>query len=661
MKTIRILLCSFAALMSTCIVSAQSHRFEIDMKKPGAPVQETMYGIFFEDINYAADGGLYAELVKNRSFEFPQALQGWKSSGKVEVRDDGPFERCPHYVRLSDPGHPAKQTCLENEGFLGIGAEEGKSYDFSVWARVPDGGEAVLRIELASPYSMSSSQTMAAGTLSVRDTSWARYTLKLSPSETDPKAVLRVFLDGPRDSVDLEHISLIPCDAVEGIYRRDLEQALADLHPGVFRFPGGCIVEGTERSDRYQWKHTVGIAENRPLNLNRWQYTFTDRFYPDYCQSYGLGFYEYFRLAELIGAEPLPVLNCGLVCQFQNDSPEDHVPVDELAPYVQDMLDLIEFANGPVSSEWGSLRAEMGHPAPFGLKYVAIGNEQWGEIYPEHLRPFVEAVRKAYPDIRIVGSAGPYPSGEEFDYLWQEMKKLGADLVDEHYYRPAEWFLSQATRYDGYDRKGPKVFAGEYACHVEGRSWNQFQAALAEAALMTGLERNADIVHMATYAPLFAHVEGWQWRPDLIWFDNLRSFRTSSWYVQHLYGIYKGENVLTLREDGRPVAGLEGQDGLFASAVKEGDKVYVKVVNTADSVREVSFDFQGLSRRARVMADGRIDLASDDLYGENSLDAPSRIEPVKSDFTGEGPAISATMAPYSFTVFIFCTGKQPLS
>lgn len=652
MKSVKTIISALAFAAVSLTLSAQDHVFDIDLRKPGAPIQSTMYGIFFEDINFGADGGLYAELVKNRSFEFPQALQGWKAFGKVELRDDGPFERCPHYVRLSDPGHRDKQTGLDNEGYFGIGVEEGREYDFSTWARVPDGGDALLRIELVSPTAQYTGHTIVRDTLAVKGGEWVRYSVRLAPEKTDPKATLRIFLSGSRNTVDLEHVSLIPSDAVEGVFRKDLEEALADLHPGIFRFPGGCIVEGTEEADRYQWKNTVGIAENRSLNLNRWQYTFTHRFYPDYYQSCGLGFYEYFRLSEIIGAEPLPILNCGLVCQFQNED-EDQIHVDDLGTYIQDALDLIEFANGPVESTWGSLRAQMGHPAPFGLKYVGIGNEQWGEIYPERLKPFVEAIRGAYPEIRIVGSAGPSPEGEGFDYLWSEMKKVGADLVDEHYYRSAEWFMSQAARYDSYDRKGPKVFAGEYACHDEGWEYNQFHAALAEAALMTGLERNADIVHMATYAPLFAHVEGWQWRPDLIWFDNLRTIRTCSWHVQCLYGTYRGSNVLTLREGGNPVAGLEGQDSLFASAVKDGNKVYVKVANLSEKAQDVTFNFNGLKKRASVMADGRIDLVSDDLHGENTLDEPTKIAPQKADFTGEGPSVKASVAASSFSVFIF--------
>ena len=645
-------LAAMALGMAVCAYAQNS--FDIDLKKVGAPIQPTMYGIFFEDINYAADGGLYAELVKNRSFEFPYALQGWKAFGKVEIRDDGPFDRCPHYARLMDPGHRDKQTGLDNEGFFGIGVEAGKTYNFSVWARVPEGGEGTIRVELVNISSNGENQFFTQDRISMKGSEWKKYTAVLRPDVTDPKATLRIFLDSPRATVDLEHVSLMPGDALEGIYRRDLAQALADLHPGIFRFPGGCIVEGTDLDTRYNWKNSVGPVENRPLNENRWEYTFPHRFFPDYFQSYGLGFYEFFLLSEMIGSEPLPILSCGLACQFQNDDPSAHVPVDELQPYIQDALDLIEFANGGTDTKWGALRAEMGHPKPFNLKFMGIGNEQWGETFPEHLAPFVEALRREHPEIKLVGSAGPYPEGEDFDYLWPEMKRLGADLVDEHYYRPEEWFLSQGARYDSYDRKGPKVFAGEFACHGTGRKYNHFHASLLEAALMTGLERNADIVHMATYAPLFAHAEGWQWRPDLIWFDNLRSMRTASWYVQQLYGLYKGENVLKLTMGGVPVTGAEGQNGLFASAVKDGNSIYVKVANTSESTQSLSFNFTGLKKKdPGVKAVKRVVFASDRLYDDNTLDEPEAIVPVETAFTGEGQTVWAVVPAMSFTVFVF--------
>lgn len=552
------------ALAAGSALQAQTNELVIQAGKPGAEIQPTMYGLFFEDINYAADGGLYAELVKNRSFEFPQPFMGWKTFGKVSLKDDGPFERNPHYVRLAYAGHPHKQTGLDNEGFFGIGVKKGEEYRFSVWARVPEGDAASkIRVELADTKSMGEQQAFATAEVTVDSKEWKKYQVVLKSEVTNPKAILRIFLASPQ-TVDLEHISLFPVDTWKGHengLRKDLAQALADIKPGVFRFPGGCIVEGTDIASRYDWKKSVGAVENRPLNENRWHYTFPHRFFPDYYQSYGLGFYEFFQLSEEIGAEPLPVLSCGLACQFQNPNADAHVAVCDLDSYIQDALDLIEFANGAVDTPWGKVRAEMGHPAPFNLKFIGIGNEQWGKEYPEHLEPFVKAIRKVYPDIKIVGSSGPDSEGKQFDYLWPEMKRLKADLVDEHFYRPESWFLSQGARYDNYDRKGPKVFAGEYACHGKGKKWNHFHASLLEAAFMTGLERNADIVHMATYAPLFAHVEGWQWRPDMIWFDNLNSVRTVSYYVQQLFATHKGTNVLSLTMDKKPVTGAEGRTG----------------------------------------------------------------------------------------------------
>ena len=656
MKTKRLL--TTMALAVGMTLQAQTHEFVIQTKKVGAEIQPTMYGLFFEDINYAADGGLYAELVKNRSFEFPQHLMGWKSFGKVTVKDDGPFERNPHYVRLAYAGHPHKQTGLDNEGFFGIGVSRDAEYRFSVWARIPDGKEAgKIRVELVDTKSMGEQQAFATATLDIDSKEWKKYQVVLKSPVTNPKAVLRIFLASPQ-TVDLEHISLFPVDTWKGHendLRKDLAQALADLKPGIFRFPGGCIVEGTDLATRYNWKNAVGPVENRPLNENRWQYTFAHRFYPDYYQSYGLGFYEFFQLSEEIGAEPLPVLSCGLSCQFQNPNADAHVPVGQLQDYIQDALDLIEFANGDATTTWGKLRADMGHPAPFNLKFIGIGNEQWGSEYPEHLEPFVKAIREAYPDIKIVGSSGPDSEGKQFDYLWPEMKRLKADLVDEHFYRPESWFLSQGARYDGYDRKGPKVFAGEYACHGKGKKWNHFHASLLEAAFMTGLERNADIVHMATYAPLFAHVEGWQWRPDLIWYDNLRSVRSVSYYVQQLYGLYKGTHVLPLTMDKRAVTGAEGQDGLFASAVVDKDKnqYIVKVANTSDKAQSIQLTFDGMKKKAALTAGRCIKLASPDLDKDNSLDAPSAIVPQESALTVEAQGARVEIEPNTFAVYIF--------
>ena len=645
------------ALAAGSALQAQTNELVIQAGKPGAEIQPTMYGLFFEDINYAADGGLYAELVKNRSFEFPQHFMGWKTFGKVSLKDDGPFERNPHYVRLAYAGHPHKQTGLDNEGFFGIGIKKGAEYRFSVWARVAEGETpAKIRVELADTKSMNEQQAFVAADVTVDSREWKKYQVILKPEVTNPKAILRIFL-ASRQTVDLEHISLFPVDTWQGHengLRKDLVQALADIKPGVFRFPGGCIVEGTDIASRYDWKKSVGMVENRPLNENRWQYTFPHRFFPDYYQSYGLGFYEFFQLSEEIGAEPLPVLSCGLACQFQNPNMDAHVPLCDLDSYIQDALDLIEFANGAVDTPWGKVRADMGHPAPFNLKFIGIGNEQWGKEYPEHLEPFVKAIRKKYPDIKIVGSSGPNSEGEQFDYLWPEMKRLKADLVDEHFYRPEAWFLSQGARYDNYDRKGPKVFAGEYACHGKGKKWNHFHASLLEAAFMTGLERNADVVHMATYAPLFAHVEGWQWRPDMIWFDNLNSVCTVSYYVQQLFATHKGTNVLSLTMNKKPVTGAEGQNGLFASAVcdKNKNEIIVKVVNTSGKKQSLSLIFNGLKKKEVLSGARCIKLSSADMDKDNTIENPLAIIPQETSLDVNGHTLNVDLEPATFAVYI---------
>ena len=645
------------ALAAGSALQAQTNELVIQAGKPGAEIQPTMYGLFFEDINYAADGGLYAELVKNRSFEFPQHFMGWKTFGKVSLKDDGPFERNPHYVRLAYAGHPHKQTGLDNEGFFGIGIKKGAEYRFSVWARVAEGETpAKIRVELADTKSMNEQRVFVAADVTVDSKEWKKYQVILKPEVTNPKAILRIFL-ASRQTVDLEHISLFPVDTWQGHengLRKDLVQALADIKPGVFRFPGGCIVEGTDIASRYDWKKSVGMVENRPLNENRWQYTFPHRFFPDYYQSYGLGFYEFFQLSEEIGAEPLPVLSCGLACQFQNPNMDAHVPLCDLESYIQDALDLIEFANGAVDTPWGKIRADMGHPAPFNLKLIGIGNEQWGKEYPEHLEPFVKAIRKKYPDIKIVGSSGPDSEGEQFDYLWPEMKSLKADLVDEHFYRPEAWFLSQGARYDNYDRKGPKVFAGEYACHGKGKKWNHFHASLLEAAFMTGLERNADIVHMATYAPLFAHVEGWQWRPDMIWFDNLNSVCTVSYYVQQLFATHKGTNVLSLTMNKKPVTGAEGQNGLFASAVcdKNKNEIIVKVVNTSGKKQSLSLIFNGLKKKEVLSGARCIKLSSTGMDKDNTIENPLAIIPQETSLDVNGHTLNVDLEPVTFAVYI---------
>ena len=684
------LLTSALLLAATLGLQAQSNQLVVQTNKVGAPVQKTMYGIFFEDINFAADGGLYAEMIKNRSFEFPQNLQGWTAFGKFEVLNQGgPFENNPHYVRLIDPGHPHKRTGIENEGFFGISVEEGHTYRFSLWARVPEGGDGVLEVQLVDNDTMGEHQEFTNDAITVSGKEWKKYTLTIKSTRTITDAHLRLFLrpEQGRDfwakmnSIDIEHVSLFPTDTWKGRengMRKDLAQALYDLHPGVFRFPGGCIVEGTDLEQRYQWKNSVGPVENRKLNENRWENTFPYRLFPEYHQTYGLGFFEFFQLCEDFGCEPLPVISVGLACQFQNEIRDEktaHVAIDDLDSYIQDALDLVEFANGPADSKWGKVRADMGHPEPFNLHYLGVGNEQWdydeahggpNNAFTDRLRKFNEALRKAYPDLKLIGTTGPNSEGWDFDLLQPRMKELKVDLYDEHYYRNEQWFLGKAVdkegnklncgahRYDSYDRKGPKVFAGEYACHGKGKKWNHFETSLYEAAHMTGIERNADIVHMATYAPLFAHVKGWQWRPDAIWFDNLRSFKSVSYYVQQLYSLYKGTNVLPLTMDGKVVAGDDDQQGLFASAVidKENGTYIVKVVNAGDKAQKIDITFKGLKKKQTLSEGRQILLTSPDMDAENSLDEPEKITPKETAISVSGQALSVEVPAKAFALYI---------
>ena len=649
-------LCAF-----TMASFAQDNTVTVQTKKLGAPIQPTMYGVFFEDINYGADGGLYAELIKNRSFEFrPDHFMGWGMFGNITLKNDGPFDKNPHYVRMASAGHNDKWTGIQNEGFFGIGLKKDAEYRFSVWARVPEGNPMNLLIQFIDQNTNEERQQFMDYYLQIDSKEWKKYEVILKSPRTLAKANLRIFMmDKDRRNagsgiIDVEHVSLFPVDTWNGHkngMRKDLAQALYDMQPGVFRFPGGCIVEGADLATRYQWKHTVGPVENRPLNNNRWESTFNYRYFPDYFQSYGLGFYEYFLLSEEIGAEPLPVLNVGMACQYQNwNNEKAHAACTQegLQPYIDDCLDLIEFANGSVDTKWGKVRAEMGHPAPFNMKYLAIGNEQWGEFYFERLKPFVEVMREKHPEILIIGTSGPDSEGHNFDIGWAAMKEQKADLVDEHFYRPIDWFKNSMNRYDDYDRTGPKVFAGEYACHDRSKKWNHAGASIYEAAFMTTIERNADIVHMATYAPLFAHVEGWQWRPDLIWFDNLRSVKTVSYYVQQMYAKNKGTHVLTTTLS-NPTP--KGEDGVFASAVWDADtqEYVVKVINTTAQTKSVAIKLEGVKRIAGAVKSITLNCSDYDL--ENTVDNPNAILPQENDFKMEGTTLNTSVAGKNFVVY----------
>nr|WP_214460568.1 alpha-L-arabinofuranosidase C-terminal domain-containing protein [Flavihumibacter fluvii] len=619
-----------------------------------APVQSTMWGIFFEDINLGADGGIYAELVKNRSFEFNDPLMGWNISGDgvkegnfliLNRQSENPNN--PRYLRVTATGERKGLMQLSNEGFRGMGIKQGLRYDFSVkYQQLIPGMKLHLELvnEKGEPIGAAAFEPLSG-------TGWQQGNISFTANATVAKAKFNIRFEGS-GQLDLDMISLFPSDTWKGRkggLRADMVQMLADLKPGFVRFPGGCIVEGRDLNNRYQWKKTIGPIDQRQQIVNRWNTEFSYRPAPDYFQTFGLGFFEYFQMAEDIGAEALPILNCGMACQFNT---AELVPMADMDPYVQDALDLIEFANGDATTQWGKLRIEMGHPAPFNLKMMGVGNENWGPQYLERLQLFTKAIKSKYPAFNLIYSAGPFSDGELFTQLDTALRKMGADYIDEHYYRKPDWFLKNAARYDNYDRNGAKIFAGEYAAHITEQKKDPIErsnwlAAMSEAAFMTGLERNAAVVQMASYAPLFAHVDGWQWNPDLIWVDNLRVCGTPSYYVQQLFSTNKGTDVVLATSNGQP---LTGQDSLYVSAVvnSKTNELIVKLVNTGPVVMEKDLVIEGIKRNGASVQVFTLKGEKPDL--SNSLDQPSVIVPVKSLLHAGGKKIRVNLSPYSLTV-----------
>ena len=640
---------AFSLIVAGCFCHAQT-TITVQADKKMATISPTMWGLFFEDINFAADGGVYAEMIKNRSFEFNTPFMGWRRllgripQGRIEIFNSGNPNN-PRYIQIIN-NSPDSLIGLQNDGFRGMGVKEGATYNFSVLIKKTGDGNPSLELQLIN----SKGEIIGRSSLGNFGSEWKKYTTSITSSATDAKAVLKVLVKGV-GTLQMDMISLFPKNTWKGRengLRTDLVQKLADLKPGYLRFPGGCIVEGRDLANRYQWKKTVGNIEDRKVIINRWSSEIPQHSPADYYQSYGLGFYEYFLLSEDIGAEPLPILNCGMACQFNTG---ELVTMDQLDPFIQDALDLIEFANGTIDTKWGKLREQMGHPAPFNLKMIGVGNEQWGPEYVPRAKAFAEAIKAKYPAIQLIGSVGPYSGGELFNYLWKEMKTLKPDFVDEHYYAPPNWFLRNAKRYDHYDTTGPKVFAGEYAAHdrplEDGRRKNNWMAALSEAAFMTGLERNAGVVKMCSYAPLFANVDAWQWSPNLIWFNNLTSFVTPNYYVQQLYATNKGSYVVpALMND----SAITGKDSLYASAVIDAktNEIIIKLVNVNPVSKTISFNVTGngkLAKKATVTA-----LSSTDLQAENTVDQPTRIAPVTKEMKVSGKTFTYNAEPNSMNV-----------
>lgn len=600
-------------------------------EKSAHGISPDMVGLFFEDINFAADGGLYAEMIENRSFEAIKTkgeshnyvlkednLYAWSATAKgakedaLEISCNQPVsEKNPHYLRFTAN---KDGEGFKNKAYDGISLKKGMKYKVSFYARevnypkgkiqvsVNKGGKTYTKTEIIFNNAKNLPKEWMDTIRVTCDTKeWGYYTGELIASNDVQKADFEIALT-KAGCVEFDLISMIPEDAVAGVFRKDLFNALKDLHPAFLRFPGGCIVEGTSIMRRYQWKNTVGELKNRKINTNLWAVqggnVTASLESPDchYMQSYGIGFYEYFLLCELLSSKkrackPLPVLNIGVACQFRS---YEVVPVksEEFEQYVQDAIDLIEFANGPVTSKWGKLRAQMGHPKPFNLDMLAIGNEQWEsgcvDLAPRYIA-FEKAIHKKYPKIKCIGTAGPFVENDFHKNAWKFYHKQAAAnkafsyAVDEHYYVAPEWLYDNVAFYDKYSRD-VFVFAGEYAAHDANLS-NSVDGAVAEAAMMTGMERNGDVVRLASYAPLFNRIGHSQWTPDMIWFDADKVVLTPSYYVQKMFSDFAGNKTLELNGQEKTLR----ENKLYVSAVKtaEGKKI-IKIANGSEEEQSLT-------------------------------------------------------------------------
>lgn len=511
-------------------------------------ISNMLVGIFFEDINYAADGGIYAEQIQNRDFEYSPAdklgsdplwnsMKAWRLEGnqtKFSIDSVAPVhENNKHYalLKIEQPG-----AVLINEGFNGIPVKGGDKYYFSLFSRVLDGKGGKMSVRLVDK----NGETCGQAVVKASSGQWKKQEVVLSVIKTVPDARLEIC---PQfvGTVALDMISLFPQDTFKGRrngLRKDLAQTLADISPRFIRFPGGCVAHGDGLGNMYRWKNTIGPLESRKPQRNIW----------GYHQTGGLGYFEYFQFCEDIGAEPLPVLPAGVPCQ--NSGTGGHgqqcgIPMNDMGAYVQEVLDLIEWANGDAKTTvWGKKRAEAGHPKPFNLKYIGIGNEDLiSDVFQERYVMICKAIREKYPEMTVIGTVGPFYEGSDYEEGWRIATELKLPLVDEHYYNSPGWYIHNQEFYDRYDRSKSKVYLGEYAAHVPGRSVN-IETALAEALHLANVERNGDVVCLTSYAPLLAKEGFTQWNPDLIYFTNTEVKPTVSYYVQQLYGRNSGDVYL---------------------------------------------------------------------------------------------------------------------
>lgn len=638
--------------------------------KLGAAIPKELIGLFFEDINYGLDGGLHAEMIENRSFEFVETkgdkggfeerfdgLYGWAaypesvSGARLHIQTDKPLNEInPHYLEFTAVD---AQNAFTNKAYDGICMKQGIHYEVSFYARTEDyaGGIEVF-IEKDDRVM---AHALATSTVNKE---WTKYTVGLASSEAISYGRFVIRLNHP-GIVCFDFVSMIPSEAVLGLFRSDLVELLQELKPGFLRFPGGCIVEGYSLNNRYQWKNSVGAAKERKANSSRWALHGNNEEnhyiskYSHYNQSLGIGYYEYFLLCEYLECKPIPVVNAGLACQFQST---ELVEIDDPAfqEYIEDALDLLEFANGPVDSTWGRIRMQMGHPDPFALEMIGIGNEQWEtervDFFKRYER-FEQAIHAKYPSVKIIGSAGPDITSEHYSKAWEFYRKQADHnpdfvyAVDEHYYVNPEWLCANVHFYDKYPRD-VKVFAGEYAGHygngMNAPHFNSWGAALAEAAFLTGIERNAEVVVLASYAPLFARLGYAQWSPDMIWFDGERCYGSPSYYVQKMYSTLMGTNLLQVIHDEEVIPYVVSYD-------IEEHVIYVKLVNHQDYAVRVELEIE-----IPVDGNGEVYVMQGREDEVNSIQAPRTIAP-RSHAIKTADSMIYEIEPNSFHVIkMYC-------
>ncbi|SCW73932.1 alpha-L-arabinofuranosidase C-terminal domain-containing protein [Mucilaginibacter sp. NFR10] len=602
-----------------------------DVTKP-KKISPDLFGIFFEDLSYAADGGLYAELIQNRSFEYNPAdnrdwnsMTAWKYQtdgfgyGTISVETAAPVHpNNPHYILLDIQDEGQKGVGLENSGFDGIPVKEGKNYDFSVFLNVISDQSLPVKVALVDRKG----KELGSSSFTTSDKGWRKYAEQIHVNFDNDSAKL-VLLIKAKGKIGIDMVSLFPEETFKNHkngLRADLAQVIADIKPKFMRFPGGCLTHGDGIANIYRWKNTIGPVEQRVEQRNIW----------NYHQTAGLGYFEYFQFCEDIGAKPVPVLAAGVSCQNSGgtwrigSTGQKGVPMEEMKAYVQDVLDLVEYANGPVTSTWGAKRAAAGHPAPFNLEYLGIGNEdKITGVFEERFRMIYDAVHKAHPEIKIIGTVGPSPKGEDFDKGWKLADQLSVGIVDEHYYEKPQWFLKNTQRYDAYNRLRSKVYIGEYA------SWgNTLFNALSEAVYMTSLERNGDVVRMASYAPLIARIGHTSWNPNLIYFNGSKVFPTVNYYVQQQFAANSGNEYLpdVIKLKGEKAA-LDTTAGISTVRDSATGDLILKIANAGNAPVSGEAD---LSKIGQLPKSATVNVITGNPDMKNSADNPQAIVPQSS-------------------------------